>query len=277
MQPDVLITRLSKIREAFSIGVETLPVFSLDSDYGQAFMFERYRQLVGDSMKTVDEAIGNHGSDPKNPDVAKALRGLSFTLADVFRRANTGGDPDTAHKVLGLLSSGTPPKKAVETAPGTVLRNDLPAHGNEAQLSVAAESGDTQKLREAFAKDPSLVHASYGGMTLLMCAAARGRTETVRFLLDAGAGPNRACADDGMTALMWAAQGGHARTVGVLMDYGADETLKDNGGRHEKRMRRNAADHAMHYNHQAVLATIREKKAARAGQKVVAFPRKRGL
>jgi len=59
----------------------------------------------------------------------------------------------------------------------------------------------------------------------LLSAAFRGRTETVKKLLEKGADPNTKD-DIGQTALMGAARNGHIETVNVLLAAGADVNEK---------------------------------------------------
>jgi uncharacterized protein len=62
----------------------------------------------------------------------------------------------------------------------------------------------------------------------LEMAAAEGRVETTRWLLDHGADPNARSAD-GVTALWLAAADGRANTVRLLLDRGADPNLDASG------------------------------------------------
>jgi ankyrin repeat protein len=63
----------------------------------------------------------------------------------------------------------------------------------------------------------------------LLTAVARGRAETVRALLAAGADPNVRQPDTGLTALMVAAGRGHGDIVTALLTAGADALTADPG------------------------------------------------
>ena len=60
--------------------------------------------------------------------------------------------------------------------------------------------------------------------TALMCAAQRGHTSIVQYLLEQGALVNTQDVK-GVTSLMMASQNGHPETVRVLLDYGADANM----------------------------------------------------
>jgi ankyrin repeat protein len=65
--------------------------------------------------------------------------------------------------------------------------------------------------------------------SLLLVAAAAGRTDNVRLLLDKGADVN-ARTDNGQTPLMVAAKSGKKDTVKFLLEKGADADLRDQAG-----------------------------------------------
>jgi ankyrin repeat protein len=67
-------------------------------------------------------------------------------------------------------------------------------------------------------------------MPLLLYAAAAGRTDNIRLLLEKGADIN-ARDDYGHTALMWAAKGGKKDVVKFLLEKGADAGLRDKEGK----------------------------------------------
>ncbi|MGH8772548.1 MAG: ankyrin repeat domain-containing protein, partial [Burkholderiales bacterium] len=67
------------------------------------------------------------------------------------------------------------------------------------------------------------------GWNALIYAAAKGETQIVRRLLEAGAKVN-AVSPNGTSALMMAARGGHMETVLMLLGNDADIRLKNQAG-----------------------------------------------
>jgi ankyrin repeat protein len=73
----------------------------------------------------------------------------------------------------------------------TAVVNELLASGIELNVFEAAGTGQTQRLKELVAADPSLVNSySYDGFTPLGLAVFFGNAETVHALLAAGADVN---------------------------------------------------------------------------------------
>jgi ankyrin repeat protein len=120
--------------------------------------------------------------------------------------------------------------------------NAIVAGGGEPtdQLVMAAMKGDAAALSRllATAADPNALvvaqNASSGlffQTTALRAAAALGRVEVARLLLDGGADPSRA-GGNGVTPLMAAAGEGHLEVLRLLLARGAavDAVRPDNGG-----------------------------------------------
>lgn len=103
-------------------------------------------------------------------------------------------------------------------------------------LHDAAAKGDLQAIKDAAAKKQNLDapfqggDASRKGWTPLMVAAADGKAETVRALLQAGAKYD-VRADDGTTALHAAAAKGELGSLQALIGAGAGIDNKTNTGR----------------------------------------------
>ncbi len=116
------------------------------------------------------------------------------------------------------------------TTPAAVLAH-LRAHGAYIDLNTAAHTGDLARVRQLLDEDPSLAnrvgdHGGYylGAGTPLQNAAATGRMEIVRLLLEHGADPNlpeEHIAPRGR-ALYAAVYGGHYDIARLLLEKGAN-------------------------------------------------------
>jgi len=116
-----------------------------------------------------------------------------------------------------LIRHGADPDEAVDdgyTCLLTAVESDDPASAAVVARLIAAGAD---------------VHRTgTNGWTPLHMAAAWGRVEKARLLIDAGADVNRRTEiDAGETPLMEAAHGGHPETVRLLLERGADPTLRD--------------------------------------------------
>jgi ankyrin repeat protein len=99
-------------------------------------------------------------------------------------------------------------------------------------LAVACQNGGTAsaKVVEKLLNAGANPNASLpSGETVLMSASFAGNVDTVKVLLDRGAGVNAKEAAKGQTALMWAASQGHREVVRVLLDHGADVNARSMG------------------------------------------------
>ena len=117
------------------------------------------------------------------------------------------------------------PKPEPEMVPG-----DVEAHITDSQnLIEAAARGDTDTVETLLDAGVDVNAKDNEGWTALMWAAQSGHTATVHVLLDAGADAN-ATRDNGATALLVAALEGNRATVQALLDAGADVNAKRNNG-----------------------------------------------
>jgi ankyrin repeat protein len=114
-----------------------------------------------------------------------------------------------------------------------LLKAGAKADGGSAKITaltqgIRARSDATVKLLLDAGADPN--RAAADDRKPLMLAARTGLDESVRTLLDKGAEINGRNEKDGTTALMWAANNGHKRIVEYLIDRGADPSLTAKDG-----------------------------------------------
>ncbi|MEJ2750256.1 MAG: ankyrin repeat domain-containing protein, partial [Anaerolineae bacterium] len=96
-------------------------------------------------------------------------------------------------------------------------------------LIKAVQSGDLQKVQEAFKDGARLEKSNEGGYTPLMLAALYSDEPIVEFLLSKGANVN-AATKWGATALTRAAQEGKIRIVELLLSNGVDVNQSEYDG-----------------------------------------------
>lgn len=95
--------------------------------------------------------------------------------------------------------------------------------GSSVDLFIASSLGDLPSVARFLESQPELISATTAeGLTALHCAAAKGRTEIVRFLLanDAEVDPPGSAAS--WTPLQKAASNGHGEVVALLIAHGAN-------------------------------------------------------
>jgi hypothetical protein len=103
--------------------------------------------------------------------------------------------------------------------------------GGRTALHYAALSGDVAMIDELFGAGALVDARDHDGGTPLHEAAAWGRTEAARALLDRGADVNVAEGPNAATALHWAARGDHRPLAELLLGAGADPDAATGGGR----------------------------------------------
>ena len=98
----------------------------------------------------------------------------------------------------------------------------------------AAKSCDTAKVKTFLEEDPKLLDSQdnwgAGGRTPLHYAIENGCTNTVGFLLQAGANVNIATSPEGHTPLHYAVFKGDKGMVELLLEHGANVNIKDSIG-----------------------------------------------
>lgn len=109
--------------------------------------------------------------------------------------------------------------------------NELLASGVELNVYEAAGTGQTQRLRELIAADPSLINShSFDGFTPLGLAVFFGHPETVKALLDAGADVNVASKESmKVSPLASASAAGQLEIARVLIEHGANVNARASG------------------------------------------------
>ena len=88
--------------------------------------------------------------------------------------------------------------------------------GGNTDLLEAADSGDTDKVKDLLKGEVDVNAKDDDGMTALMLAAMDGNTEMVTALSAVAGIDGNVANDDGWTALMYAAMDGHTATVTAL-------------------------------------------------------------
>ncbi|MCG8531712.1 MAG: ankyrin repeat domain-containing protein, partial [Desulfovibrionales bacterium] len=101
---------------------------------------------------------------------------------------------------------------------------------------------------------------SLDGWSVLMIAASKGHTGTVRVLLDAGARVNYVDHDYGWSALMWAVSKGHITTVITLLEAQAQVDI------HTKRSGDTPLHEAIRENHPVLVTLLLQANAEPAPQ-----------
>jgi ankyrin repeat protein len=130
---------------------------------------------------------------------------------------------------------------AEETGPSRILKalyhgqkdvvNELLASGIELNVYEAAGTGQTQRLRELIAADPSLVNShAPDGFTPLGLAIFFGHAETVNALIDAGADVNLASRESmKVSPLASASAAGQLEIARLLIARGANVNARAAG------------------------------------------------
>ena len=109
--------------------------------------------------------------------------------------------------------------------------NALLASGVELNVYEAAGTGQTERLRELIAADPSLINShSFDGFTPLGLAVFFGQRETVQALLDAGADVNIASRESmKVSPLASASAAGQLDIARLLIAHGANVNARASG------------------------------------------------
>ena len=98
------------------------------------------------------------------------------------------------------------------------------------KLIYTSARGNTEQVRELLDAGADIDIQDKFGRTALMLSAAYGRADTVKLLLDAGADIDRSN-KYGWTALMQAAMWGHTGVMELLIQAGADVDIRDSDSR----------------------------------------------
>ena len=167
------------------------------------------------------EVLARRGARPANLRVAAGL-GLAGLLAALVAPDGTLHPDAGRHRAFYRPHTGFP-----EWAP-----SDDPQEVLDEAFVYACRSGRHEALELLLRRGAAIDADPYRG-TGLLWAAARGRADTVAWLLDHGADPNRRASfggprhGQGVTALHLAAQDGHEALVRLLVARGADLGIRD--------------------------------------------------
>ena len=146
----------------------------------------------------------------------QALEDCAFDLL-----ADPSGDwgAQAAEGAAAARHSGT------DTAPGDARDADARQVEQAAPILLAAFQCDVEEIEALLGsgnpRDLATVREADTGRTALMYAAQEGCTDGVEALLDAGANPRYATADDGVYAAYLAAEGGHVEVLVLLLERGS--------------------------------------------------------
>ena len=111
----------------------------------------------------------------------------------------------------------------------------------EAQANIhliyeAAQFGRNKQLSKLLTRYPASINLHcprpMGGSTAMEIACAEGRHETVKILLDAGAGVHVADETFGQLPIHRAAESGSIKTAQILLDHGSEVVIGDGMGQH---------------------------------------------
>jgi len=213
------------------------------------------------------------GADAKVPDNKRGLTALHHALASPKYSSSeiaaellvSGADPEHKAKdgytpLMSAVDSGKVAKISLVLSESVNV--DTQTKDGRRALTIAAGNGH-DKLVERLLNAGAKADGGSAKITPLTQGLRAGSYATVKLLLDAGADPNRAAADDrkplmlaaragldeivrrlldkgadvngrnmkdGTTALMWAANNGHKQLVELLIDRGADPSLTAKDG-----------------------------------------------
>lgn len=218
-------------------------------------------------------AMLDAGADVKITDKKRGLTALNYALASPKHSSTeiaaellvSGTDPEHKAKdgytpLMSAVDSGKLAKTSLVLSEKVSV--DEQTEDGRRAITIAAGNGH-EKIVEQLLKAGAKPDSNSGEITALTQAIRADSDQAVKFLLDAGADPNRAAADerkplmlaargglgesvrylldkgalingrnkkDGTTALMWAANTGRKSIVEYLIDQGADPSLTAKDG-----------------------------------------------
>jgi ankyrin repeat protein len=169
---------------------------------------------------------GQVPTDPPVPPVAAAVE--SDCPAELIELLlDHGADPSAPGQ------DGSSPYRVAARRGRADIVQLLARHGARADTTdvdrflFACQQEDHAEAEQLMRRHPDLIaQFTDADHVALVEAASKGRTEAVRFMLDAGF-PLDARSEDGGTALHAAAYAGSASTVGLLLDRGAEIEARD--------------------------------------------------
>jgi len=172
------------------------------------------------------------GDRPK--ETMQAIRTLLELGADASLRDKDGNDVISVYEFDMRRSGEEVDNKVVDLFRKAGARGG----GATSELFEAISDGDAARIREALGKGADLKQRNPFGTTPLVLGAAKGTTEIVQILLDAGADPNEP--DRRETPLMSAASSGNLPVVKQLIAAGARPNALGPGSDDDPTPRQNA-------------------------------------
>lgn len=152
---------------------------------------------------------------------------------DAALNVTIGGVPGSVRGAPGLTSHRGGVLGAVVGAAGE-HRSKTKSSKPKPRAHELASAGQAEELKEELQKVPEMLNMAVGdnGVTPLLLAALKGRTEAVRTLIEARADVNKAGLDkhpgDGASPAFWCAHKGHTESLALLIQAKAD-IMKPNG------------------------------------------------
>ncbi len=170
---------------------------------------------------------------PSSPIDANPTNTGGQTLYQLLKQSATLQNQSLLHKACLETNNITPIKKYVEEDKIDVNQQDGIGRTPLMNLMFNGRMNDIQKLtaiQYLFNNSADINIQTYDGITILMLAVQRGKTQIVQYLCSSDADLNLQNKYN-ETALMYAAFEGNAKMVALLLNNGANSSIRDIKGR----------------------------------------------